>query len=239
MSNFVPVWLVELGGAIVALIVLIGLVFKMRRWLRIINPLRITGKKRFGMALVKTLKTSLVQSDVITDSRLRLVMHQFVFWGFIFCGVATTLVWVTGTAEKARTFTEVPKIFGNVGGVLLLIGVSYLLLRLVVLSEFRRNRRLGDLVFFISLFIVAVTGFTTQFYRMEGSTLLALSNYYIHLAANFVLLAAAPFTHFIHAITTPLMRLLATLYPERSLYKEKYDKIGDEVARFFEEDKKA
>ncbi|MEM3052535.1 MAG: hypothetical protein QXI25_03365 [Candidatus Caldarchaeum sp.] len=241
LSEFLPVWVVELGGVLVLLLVVAGLVFKLNRWLRIVNPLKVGGGSRqsgYAKALMAGLKISITQKDVITDSRLRLVMHQFIFWGFILCGVATTLVWLTGTAEKARTFADIPKIFGNLGGVLLLVGVSYLLLRLVVSMEFRRNRTLGDLSFFMALFLVAATGFTTQYFRMEGWTAISLANYYIHLAANIFLLGAAPFTHFFHAITTPLMRVLAILYPGNTLYRKKYDKITEDLLAYFDKEKK-
>lgn len=241
LSEFVSVGLVELGGLVIALVVLVGLVFKIRQWLRVVNPLKINGGSRqagYFNALTEALKISITQRDVITDSRLRLVMHQFVFWGFVLCGVATTLVWLTGTAEKARTLADIPKVFGNLGGVLLLVGVSYLLIRLIVRREFRQNRTLGDLSFLIALFLVAATGFTTQYFRMEGSITLALANYYIHLAANVALLAAAPFTHFFHAITTPLMRMLAVLYPDSTMRREKFDKMAEDVLARFEEDRK-
>lgn len=240
LSEFVPVWVVELGGVVVLIVVIAGLVFKLRKWLAIVNPLKLNGtgsREGYGKALLEAFKLSITQRDVITDSRIRLVMHQFVFWGFILCGVATTLVWLTGTAERARSLTELPKIFGNVGGILLLVGVSYLLARLIISHDFRRNRSLGDLSFFIALFLVTVTGFTTQFFRMEGSATLALTNYFIHLAANVFLLAAAPFTHFFHAITTPLMRMLAVLYPNSTMYRKKFDKIAEDVLTYFEEEK--
>jgi len=242
LSQFVPVWLVEAGGLVILAAVLIGLTFKILRWRRVTNPLMSSGSRRTGYlyALTSALKISITQRDVITDSLLRLVMHQLIFWGFILCGVATTLVWVTGTAEKARTFADVPKIIGNIGGVMLLIGTIYLLARLILSRNFRQNRTIGDLTFFLTLFIVTVTGFTTQYFRIGGDPNLALANYYIHLAANIVLLGAAPFTHFIHAITTPLMRLIIILHSD-DLYKLKLYKIAEEVkGRFFEtgEDKK-
>lgn len=241
LSEFIPVWVVELAGAAVALVVAIGLVYKLLQWKRIINPLLTNGGSRqsgYVNAFLSALKLSITQRDVITDSLTRLVMHQLIFWGFILCGVATTLVWLTGTAEKARAFTDIPKVFGNVGGILLLIGTMYLLFRLVGSSSFRRNRTLGDLAFLIYLFLVTVTGFTTQYFRMAGDSSLALVNYYIHLTANILLLATAPFTHFIHAITTPLMRMIAILYPGRLIYKEKLNKIADDVITHFEEERK-
>jgi len=232
LSQYVPLWLVEAGGLVILVAVLIGLTFRILRWSRIIDPLMSSSSHRtsYLRALTSVLKISLIQREVIKNSQLRLVMHQLIFWGFILCGVATTLVWVTGTAERIRTFADIPKIIGNLGGALLLIGTMYLLLKLILLRSFRRNRTIGDLTFLFSLFVVTVTGFTTQYFRIGGDHNLALANYYIHLAANVVLLGAAPFTHFIHAITTPLMRLITILQADE-LYKLKLNKISEEVKR--------
>jgi len=208
LSHYVPVWLVELGGIIVLMAVIMGVVFKLRYWIKLLGPVAHPTKLAgFLKKLPAVLKISIKQSDVIVDSKLRLVMHQLMFWGFILCGVSTTLVWITGTAEKARALTELPKIFGNSGGILLLIGCSYVLLRLIAVKEFRRNRSVGDLLFFLSLFIVTLTGFTTQYYRMAGEPAIALLNYAIHLTANVILLGAAPFTHFFHSILIPFLRV--------------------------------
>jgi hypothetical protein len=208
LSHYVPVWLVELGGIVILIAVIIELVFKLRNWIKVLGPVTHATKLAGVLKnLTSLLKISITQNDVIVDSKLRLVMHQFMFWGFILCGISTTLVWLTGTAERARTLTDIPKIFGNIGGLLLLIGCGYVLLRLVAVKEFRRNRSVGDLLFFLSLFIVTVTGFTTQYYRLSGDPVMALSNYITHLAANVILLGAAPFTHFFHAISTPFLRI--------------------------------
>ncbi len=208
LSHYVPVWLVELGGIIVLVVVIMGVAFKLKNSVKVLGPVANAAKHAgFLKNLLAVLKISITQKDVIVDSKLRLVMHQFIFWGFMLCGVSTSLVWITGTAEKARALIDTPKIFGNIGGVLLLVGCSYVLLRLIAVKEFRRNRAVGDLLFFLSLYIVTVTGFTTQYYRMAGDPAMALSNYAIHLTANVILLGAAPFTHFFHAISTPLLRV--------------------------------
>jgi len=226
LSHYVPVWLVELGGIIVLVAVIMGVAFKLRNWVKVLGPVAYAAKHAgFLKNLPAVLKISITQNDVIVDSKLRLVMHQFMFWGFILCGVATSLVWITGTAEKARTLTDIPKIFGNIGGVLLLVGCSYVLLRLVTVKEFRRNRAVGDLLFFLSLFIVTITGFTTQYYRMTADSAMALTNYAIHLAANVILLGAAPFTHFFHAVSTPFLRLFTVSLKPEELKQLKAEEI--------------
>jgi nitrate reductase gamma subunit len=108
---------------------------------------------------------------------------------------------------------------------LLLIGCGYVLLRLIAVKEFRRNRSVGDLLFFLSLFIVTVTGFTTQYYRLSGDPVMALSNYITHLAANVILLGAAPFTHFFHAISTPFLRIFTVSLKYEELNQIKMKEI--------------
>jgi hypothetical protein len=207
-------------------VVITGVVFKLRKWAKVLGPVADATKlEGFLKNLPAAMKISITQNDVIVDSKLRLVMHQLMFLGFILCGVSTTLVWIMGTAEKARTLTDIPKFFGNIGGVLLLAGCSYVLLRLIIIKEFRRNRKVGDLLFFLSLFTVTVSGFTTQYYRMAGEPAMALLNYAIHLTTNVILLGAAPFTHFFHAILTPFLRTFTLTVKTQEMRKIKAKEI--------------
>ena len=245
LSEYIPVWLVELGGYLVLAAVIIGVAYRFASWRRVLPETLVQRAKEHGAAALARhffsvlLRRVILQRGIINDSKARLSAHHAMFWGFLLCGAATTLVFALGIAEKARTFADYPKVIGNVGGIFLLIGGTYILLRLIAREEFRRERRLGDFVFFGSLYITTITGFTTQYLRMNNLVELAVSSYVIHLASAALLLGAAPFTHFFHALLTPAMRLLEELAGGMpSLYQHKAAAITQQIEELYSEDRK-
>jgi len=218
LADFIPVWLVELGGLLILVVIILGSIYRFRRWAKttptgmLSDVMRILGP----FNLIKVFFSELfhrvmLQRDVILGSRVRWLAHFAIFWGFVGTGIATTMVWLYGIAATARDFSEPAKIIGNIGGFLLLFGGTYVLLRLVFVKEYRRERTLSDALFFIMLYVTTVTGFTTQFLRMADDVQMAYLSYVIHLAAVIVLLGTAPFTHFFHALLTPSLRFLEKL----------------------------
>ena len=63
----------------------------------------------------------------------------------------------------------------------------------------------GDEIRLSTLHVASLTGFATEITRYSSDPF-EYANYVVHLAFVAVLIAAAPFTRFFHAVLTPLMR---------------------------------
>jgi nitrate reductase gamma subunit len=214
LTDFYPVWFIDLAAAVTLAIIAAGVAYRVRELRRIgVFTLLAEAARRLGpTALASTILSELfsrvvMSRDVITDSKWRWSAHYSQFAGFILCAIATTLVYIYYPTAEPRQFTDIPKIIGNIGGILLVVGGLYFLLRLS-----KWSRRPVDTVFTALLFTVAVTGFGTQISRVSGDPSVTFWIYTAHLVSVAALLASAPFTRFFHVVQTPLMRLSERLY---------------------------
>jgi nitrate reductase gamma subunit len=213
LRNLLPVALVDAGAVAVVIVVIIGLVYKLGLWRRVLPP-RLFSEATHAIGTRGMVQSAfgelanrvILQRNVIVDSPWRFVAHHMVFWGFVASAVATSLVYVYAPDARPRALLEPAKIAGNIGAILLLVGTTYILGRLWVRPEYRRERRRGDAVFLLALFATALTGVVTEWARIATIRELAYGAYVTHMVSVIALLATAPFTHFMHAITTPLLR---------------------------------
>ncbi len=221
-NTFIPVIIIDLAALILVVIIVASVSFKLRAWLRVVpSQLKSDAKKHIGTAgLLQIFFSELInrviaQRNVITDSKTRLVTHLVVFWGFICLIIATIWddIFFRSGALPPPLATENPGNFiGNLGGGLVLVGVTAIVIRYVVIGRFRDHPK-GDLTFLVTLYVAIISGFLTEVTRIFSGPL-ALYSYTFHLAVVAALFVTAPFTHFFHALLTPIMRYFGRIQSE-------------------------
>lgn len=133
--------------------------------------------------------------------RLRLWGHLAVFYGTPFlllaAGIAAIYGWIG--AEVQRPPSDPVKIFGNLGGLLVFVGV-------VVFAFNRLRTRAGswgravysDWLLLSLIFLLVVTGAFMEVARYAGSGTAAYSLYLVHLVIVFAAFVYAPYGKFAH-----------------------------------------
>lgn len=164
-----------------------------------------------------------------TVNRDRGLAHMFTFYGFVFLFITTMLIavaeWVHILAgvdfwnykvfgDHVVSVTPMQlsnpvKILGNVGALVLLVGVS-----LVSINRFRKEDKGAyfDWLLIITIFGLVLTGIQTELARLAGSAVGAYSIYALHLVFIFVLFAYLPFSKLAHMF----YRTVALVYLEYS-----------------------
>ena len=215
-SPAVPVSIIDLAAIFAVVIVAIGVSYRLRNWLRVVpsevfkdatKHIRTGGLVRMFFSELSS--GVLLQRAVFTNSKSRLVTHLMVFWGFVCLAIATVwddLFFRNGILPPPFSLRNIGNLIGNVGGVLLVAGITIMVIRYAVVKEFKENSK-GDLSFLLVMYFAGITGFLTEFSRYSIASI-AYTNYAIHLALVAALLICAPFTHFFHAVSTPLLRYI-------------------------------
>ncbi len=212
LRDFMPVVTVEAASIIVMALIVVGLVYRYKQWVKVVPTNLLADARRhlglgglLGIFFSELVDRVALQKDVVTDSRLRWLTHFMVFWGFVGLAFATSWVFLFYGDGSTRPPSDLGKIVGNVGGVLVLVGTSVMLLRYAFVGKYRGGRR-GDIVFLVLICLATLTGFTTEIARVLEAEFLAYTNYAVHLLFVIGLLVTAPFTHFFHALLVPLAR---------------------------------
>ena len=228
--DIISVQTVDTLAFIALAIIVAGVAYKLLQWRRVIPKgfmKEVVGRLGYGgvtSTAVRELASKLVANTGLFNEGWRRAVHLAMFWGFVGLMITTTWAYIVNPHADYRPITEPYRILGNVSGVVLLVSSSIALLRIGFSSRFRHARTWRDLTFLSALWLSTVTGFTTQYYREMAYTaagdpiagqLLSL-NYQLHFILIGLLLVTAPFTSFMHAITTPLLRL--------------YERFGNRIA---------
>ena len=215
--------LIDLAGLVLLGVVLVGLAVKasegmFRRfpnWR--LQPRANDGKPSGGgtvSGFFNVLFTQVFATSVLgTCDRAKQAAHLLIFWGFVFTGVSTVLAWATNPQNLVLDLTNPVKLFGNAGGVLILIGFA-------VMFYVRYNEKKGMWhvtrgdYFILALLLTVVTGFITQqaVYSYPTADMIA-ATFWVHMGLVVLLMATAPFTKFGHALFKPVWLL--------------YDKVSD------------
>ena len=249
--DFMPVGTIDLAAGVAVIIVLLGIIYKYIQWKKVSPPLLfkdIRSKLGWGELastfLKELINRVILQRDLIVDSKPRWFAHISMFWGFVGLVATTSLVYLVNPLGEHLPITHPVRILGNIAGIIMLIGVTIAMARFLAISKFRKEQTVGGVWFLVLLFITTVSGFTTQYYGIIvfDSTINSLANlmdlsYAIHLVSLGLLLITAPYSGFMHAITTPSLRYYDRL--NQSLitkihtidYKEKV--ITEEAEKFF------
>lgn len=124
------------------------------------------------------------------------------------CGFTLLLLATTGRAayhflagrEEAPPLTDPVKVAGNLGAILLIVGVA-----LIIYGRLSRRTNIGrasyfDWFFIAVLALAAITGSLTQLARLTQTGVFAYWMYLSHLLFVFLLLAYAPYSKFAHLL---------------------------------------
>jgi citrate/tricarballylate utilization protein len=140
-----------------------------------------------------------------TDTRMkdsRRLFHHFTFYGFMLCFAATS----TGTIyhymldhPAPYAWYELPKIFGTIGGIGLLIGpVGLLVAKYRRDREVQDTRRFGmDTAFILMVFLTGLTGLLLMALRLTPAMGVMLA---VHLGVVFALFLTMPYSFFVHGL---------------------------------------
>ena len=129
--------------------------------------------------------------------------HMGILYGFLLLFAATTLafIWTTVLGKELSLPAWHPiKVIGNVGGIALLVGLTW-----VVWRRLARRHEAGRSVYFDWYFIgilyaVTITGFVVEVVRYADLRLESYSLYLVHLVFYFMLFTYLPFTKFAHIV---------------------------------------
>lgn len=207
--------IIDLGSAVVAVFVIVGVLYKIRggalhhfdRWQVLKTPANNKGSSSGAAAgsFFKVLFRDVFTTQVLdTCSRIKRASHLALFWGFAFLGISTTLAFITNPSNAVLPLTDPVKLFGNVGGVLVVVGFIFMFY-----VRYREQAPIWRLtrsdVFMLTLLVTVATGFVTQqaVYSSFGPYWVS-NTFWLHMVFVIVLLATAPFTKFFHAISKPV-----------------------------------
>jgi nitrate reductase gamma subunit len=223
--DIVPVHVIDTLAIIAVVIIVAGLIYQLIRWRRYSPPnlwKDIRSQLGWGQ-IVATFFKELVnrvalQRDLFNE-RWRWFAHITMFWGFVGLAITTAISYVTNYEAEYVPLTTPYRILGNACGALLLLGSTIAILRLILLPRFRKERTFGDVWFTVLIWLTALTGFTTEYFRevayytpTEFNAAILAFNYWFHLLALGLLIITAPFSAFLHALTTPILRYYDQLH---------------------------
>lgn len=222
-NTFLPKSYIDIGGAIVLVVVIIGISYGLLRWRKALAETlpRVAGYSLSAASRAKVLANNLgidvfYQKPIADCSRTRWIAHLAMFWGFLGLAVTTTLDEIVNPAAAPLQLGSPVRILGNISGILFVAGVSFSLARRVSVPSVRENSDRGDFVFLLLLFLAGVSGFTTEIFSELNVAFPDGFSYWFHIILVAALLASAPFSKFVHAIGRPILLLVKRSEIEKS-----------------------
>jgi nitrate reductase gamma subunit len=238
MNLPVPNEYIDIGGVVVLALVAIGLAYRVRkgsfrhfsRW-QLFQPA--DGPAPTSMVLRSSIvvffREVLTGRVLKTCSTAKRISHLGLFWGFVFLAISTVLAFFTNPTDLVLPLWNPVKLFGNVGGILVLVGFAGMFT-----VRYREGAPILKLTrsdsFLLIILLAVVTGFATQeAVYSAADTFWVSATFWVHMVFVFGLLATAPFTKFFHAVSRPVALLheeldlksaKEPLLPSRSLEKE-------------------
>ncbi|MCX2717439.1 tricarballylate utilization 4Fe-4S protein TcuB [Helicobacter sp. MIT 21-1697] len=133
-------------------------------------------------------------------SNVRRIFHHFTAYGFLFCFIATSLAAFYHHflhIYAPYDITQLPKLFGVVGGVFLCIGtLGLFFLKLIADKKIVDTKSVAmDYAFLFMLFIVSFSGLFLMFVRESEMLSYALWFHLSTILAFFIMIPYSKFTH--------------------------------------------
>lgn len=203
---------IDIGGLLILVLVIVGVLYRANQnalhhffhWKIFSKPKSNSKAKSFFSVLFREV---FAFSVLGTCNKIKRLSHLAIFWGFVSLAISTTLAYLTNPSDLVLPLYYPVKIFGNGGGILVVIGfIGMFYVRSRESAPIWRLTR-SDL-FLLILFLAVVTGFITQqtIYSSLGSYWVS-SSFWVHMVFVVLLLTTAPFTKFFHAISKPVSLL--------------------------------
>ncbi|WP_144669851.1 tricarballylate utilization 4Fe-4S protein TcuB [Campylobacter jejuni] len=133
-------------------------------------------------------------------SNIRKIFHHFTAYGFLFCFIATSLGAFYHhflNLVAPYDFTQLPKIFGSLGGIMLCIGtLGLFVLKSVADKNIVDSQSMGmDYVFIFMLFLVSFTGLLLMLLKQSYFLPYML---WFHLSCVLAFFIMMPYSKFVH-----------------------------------------
>ena len=205
-DEFLPAIYIDLFSLIaVGFAVIVSAIGGRRFWQAINRSQPETPQRSFVPSLIVTLK------DIATHRFFRMCRanvprghaHLGIFYGFILLIVATTLAFIYTQfldRELSLSIGSPVKLVGNIGGTLLLLGLTWMVWRRLARRHQAGSSGYFDWYFVGVLYAVTITGFAVEIIRFSDLRIPSYSMYMVHLVFYFMLFTYLPFTKFAHII---------------------------------------
>ena len=141
--------------------------------------------------------------------------HIGIFWGFIGLTATTTLDFFVNPKAVPLPIGHPVRILGNATGLLFMAGLTVAMARRALLTHVRAVSTFADWSFLVSLWGTGLTGFLVEGGADWSNGPATARLYLIHLIFVFAILAAAPWTKFVHAAWRPTWILFRELKSEK------------------------
>jgi heterodisulfide reductase subunit C len=161
------VWVFYVLAALATGLLLIGLAAHLRVWLKSAPGSRTAFSRQ---ALKQALLDTFLGLTVFKGDRPAGLMHLLIFWGFVILFIGTSLLavheyWSSFLVGKGHLLFEVSM---EVGGLILLAGIIWALVRRYIQRIPRLERRLEDALVPIGLLLVVCSGFLLEGIRLAA-----------------------------------------------------------------------
>ena len=161
------VWVFYVLAALATGLLLIGVAAHLRVWLKSAPGSRTAFS---GQALRQALLDTFLGRTLFQGDRPAGLMHLLIFWGFVILLIGTVLLvvheyWSPFLVGRSHLLFEFSM---EVGGLLLVAGVIWALVRRYIQQVPRLERRLEDAVVPVGLLIVATSGFLLEGIRLAA-----------------------------------------------------------------------
>ena len=142
-------------------------------------------------------------SSVFNKDKKSWFVHGLIAYGFMGLVVADIMMSIFNPERAASPFLSPLKIFVNSSGLALLTGLAIVVYRLFT-DPYENNGAtfLGDILFVIFLIVVTLSGFVTEATRYLNLSAYTQYVYFVHIVFMAILLVTAPFTRFVHILST-------------------------------------
>ena len=161
-------WLFYVLAAVAMGLLVVGVAAHVRVWLKSAPK----GKVAFsGEALKRTISDVVLGLRVLKGEVPAGIMHALIFWGFVILTIGTTILVIhehllSFLAGKSHLLFEISM---EIGGLILLAGILWALVRRYLQRVSRLERRLEDAVVPLWLLIVVCSGFILEAVRLAVS----------------------------------------------------------------------
>lgn len=171
--------------------------------------------KSAHQSVIKTLILDvLIQRRTLRRAPARWVMHMLIFVGWMGLALISFILFFIEVvaAEQFTAYRDSFMVANDILGYMVLIGITWALIRRLVVKNVLENSILYDWTLVIGLFIITVTGFMAQ---GEGGIIdsipgaahsVGLSLFHVIISLLFCI-AYIPYSKYIHIIATPLVLL--------------------------------
>ncbi|MCD4680552.1 MAG: quinone-interacting membrane-bound oxidoreductase complex subunit QmoC [Bacteroidales bacterium] len=211
-STFLPHKYLNTSFSVLLLFVLWGVILSVRSFWNALDKHSsgIDKKSNLFKISISVIKEILIHENFkkCTTQKFRYPAHFLIFWGFMLL-ILTTILAIVNVLffEYPFSIWHPFKVLGNIAGIMFLAGCCLVIFQRITNRKNNSIYTYTDWMFLISILIISISGFLTEFARL-GNWRLAYHIYFFHLIFTWILIIYLPYTKFSHII----YRTLATIH---------------------------